>query len=144
MRYLTVIFIFIVCLISVLAIIGMEYFIDNIFLVPLVESLVIFIAVLLLLKITGKNYFFIVFLFSFFFVLLETGVYAICEELGFSNFGMKEIISWRLLYNSIFTFIYVPILCFGLKYKDKILWILYFVVGFIFHLGFNLVMEVVS
>jgi len=144
MKILTILFIFVICLISVLAIIGLEYFFDNFFLIPLIESVVIFLAILFLLKFTKDNYFAIVFIFAIFFILLENGVYALAIGLNMVDLGYKEVLSWRFLYNTIFIFIYIPLLCYGIKSKDKILMFFYFLIGTIGHLIFNLLMQVVS
>jgi len=139
------IFVFIICLISVLVIIGFEYFVgDNMFLAVLVEGIIVFISVWFLLKFSGENYFAVIFLYSLFFILFETGVYTICETLGFIDFGMRDLISWRLLYNSIFCFIWIPLSTFGIKSNDKILMFFYFLLSLCLHLVFNLIMQVVS
>ena len=145
MKTLSVVFIFLICLLSVLVICGVEYFVgDNMFLAVLVEGFFVFISIWFLLNFSEENYFVVVFLYSLFFILFETGVYAICEALGFVDFGFKSLISFRLLYNSLFTFLWIPLSCLGLKYKDKALWALFWICGFCIHCAGNLIMEVIS
>jgi len=144
MRTLSIFFIFFICLISVLIICFLERWTTNFFLIPIVESFFIFIAILFLYKYSQENLISICFIFAIFFVLFENGVYALAIALNMIERGYKEVLSWRFLYNFLFILIYIPILCFGLKYKDKFLWVLFFVCGTCLHLVFNLVMEVIS
>jgi len=141
---LYIIFTFIITLFCVLIIMGAEYWITNQFLIPILESIVILCGIWFIYKNSQGNYFFIVFLFSLWFIIFETSIYALGELLNFTNFGMKDLVSWRLLYNSVFTFIWIPLTCYGLKYKDKSLLFLFFIFGICLHLIFNLFMDVVS
>jgi len=139
------IFIFIICLISVGLIIFLEKYIGGMFFAVIIEGFVVFLAVWFLLKITNEKYFAVIFLFTFFFIILETGIYALCGILGFiEGISLRDLISWRMLYSSIFTFIWIPLTCRGLKYKDKMLWILFWILGFCLHLGGNMIFQVVS
>lgn len=149
MKYLTIILTFIVCFISILGIMGIEYFIDNFFLVPLIESIIIFWVILFLLKFTNENYFSVVFLFGIFFILLENSIYAIAIALNMvegAGLTLKNVLSWRFLYNSLFILIYFPLLGYGLKKdrKDKFFVFLFFLLGVILHIIYNLIMHVIS
>ena len=144
MKSLAVVFIFIICFVSVGIILFLESFIDNFFIIPILESVVIFFSVWFIYKFSEESLLAICFIFAFFFLLLENGVYALAIALDMVDLSYKTVLSWRFLYNSIFIFIYIPLLCNGLKYKDKALWVLYFIIGMVLHLIFNLVMGVVS
>lgn len=142
---LLTIFVFIICLISVGVIILLEYFFDNMFLAVLIEGIIVFLAVLLILKISNENYFSVIFIYSICFILLETGIYALCGILGMiEHISLRDLISWRLLYNSLFTFLWIPLTCFGLRYKERLLWVFFWIIGFCLHLGGNLIFDVVS
>lgn len=147
MKYLSIIFCFIICLISVLVIIGLEYFIDNFFLIPILESVVIFLSVFSIYKTTNERLLTISIIFALFFLLFENSVYAIAIALNMvegTGLTIKSVLSWRFLYNFLFVMIYVPLLTRGIKSGDKALYVLFFILGTCLHLGFNLVMQVIS
>jgi len=141
---LLIVFTFIITLICVLVIMGAEYWVSNEFLVPILEGIIIFLGVFFIYKTSRESYFFIVFLFAFFFILLETGVYILAIALNMVEMSYKEVLSWRLLYNSFFTFIYIPLLCYGIRLKEGALYVLFFLCGSIFHIIWNLIFSVIS
>lgn len=126
---------------SVLVILFLESFITDFFIVPFLESIVIFLAILLLLKTSNESLGSITFMSAVFFFILETIVYLICSYLGLIDKMTYDVLSWRLVYGLFFTMLWIPISVYGLKYKDKIFWFFFLFLGCLMHLGINLIMS---
>lgn len=127
-------------LIAVLVIILLENYFQSFFLAPIIESVIIFLVVFFIRWISDESLFSITVLVVVFFFSFETIVYLISAQLGFLESPMYEVFSWRIVYGLFFTFIWIPITVFGLRYKEKVMWFLFLFIGCLVHLIINLVM----
>ena len=138
------------CILVTLLISGLLLFVEQgifnkWYFIPIVESLFIFFAVLILHKLTEENVIILSLFVGFFFSITELLVYILAVELGMVDvsISISELISWRLLYNSAFWIASTPILCAGLREKDKVLWVLFIIIGISLHFCFNLIMSMI-
>lgn len=127
-------------LFSVLVILFLENFFKGFFIAPFIECVVVFLDIWFVMYISEDSLFGITILTAFLFFCFETIVYLISAELGFINNSLYEVFSWRVVYGLFFTFIWIPITVFGLRYKEKGLWFLFLFLGCMVHLIINLIM----
>lgn len=144
MKTLNSVFIVVIMIFAVLKILLLEWFVKDFFLIPFIETIIIFFSILLITKVIDEGLSKIVFFSSFVFFCLETVVYLIYSYTGLVNSIPSDVFAWRFVYGFFFTMIWIPVSCYGLKFKEKILWFFFLFLGCLIHLLINVLMSGLS
>ena len=123
------IYIFLIALFSIVPFFLAEYFIGDFILVPAIEALSIFFIFVFLIKTSSGSFDSIAAFFSFWYLLLKAAILSVYMGTG----------NTHVLANFIFGFFWINFTIRGIKNKDKMYWLLWFVVGVCVNIILNLV-----
>lgn len=119
MKSLEVLYYFLISLFSIVPFLFAEYFIGDFLLVPVIEVSVVFLVFLFLFKTSDLSFDSSFMLFSFWYLVFKIVIMSI-------YFGVENS---YIAYNFLLGFFWINISVRGIENKDRMYWLLWFIVG---------------
>jgi len=119
MKSLEVLYYFLISLFSIVPFLFAEYFIGDFLLVPVIETSVVFLIFLFLFKTSDLSFNSSFMLFSFWYLVFKVAIMSL-------YFGVGNL---YIVYNFLLGFFWINISVRGIENKDRMYWLLWFIVG---------------